>query len=107
MNETCDPLAPPLSEQTEAVLASIVNVTARPDVAVAVTPCGVPPNFAPTGAAEVKLIVCCCLVLLHAGNLNAPIRVFQLPAEPLPVALKYSVVYQNVQSSLGSMLIDE
>jgi hypothetical protein len=38
------------------------------------------------------------------GNLKAPIRVCQLNA---PVVAMYSVVYQNVQSSLGSMAIIE
>jgi hypothetical protein len=38
------------------------------------------------------------------GNLNAPMRVCQLNA---PVVARYSVVYQNVQSSAGSMAIIE
>ena len=36
------------------------------------------------------------------GNLNEPTRVLQLKA---PLALMYSCVYQNVQSSLGSIVI--
>ena len=36
-------------------------------------------------------------------NLNEAIRVFQLNA---PVFFRYSLVYQNVQSSTGSMLIE-
>jgi len=35
-------------------------------------------------------------------NLNDPIRVCQLK---LPLAAKYSLVYQKVQSSAGSMLM--
>ena len=35
----------------------------------------------------------------QSGNLNEPIRVRQLK---LPFTDRYSVVYQNVQSSLGS-----
>src|ERR1051326_3454715 len=38
------------------------------------------------------------------GKWNEPIRVFQLEAE---VTATYSVVYQNVQSSLGSVIIAE
>src|SRR6185369_12154163 len=48
MNETCEPLPLPLSAQADVALASIVNVVAKPDVAVAVTTCGAPPNVAPT-----------------------------------------------------------
>ncbi len=36
------------------------------------------------------------------GNLKEPMRVLQLK---LPVAFRYSFVYQNVQSSTGSMVI--
>ena len=38
----------------------------------------------------------------HVGNLKDPMRVLQLK---LPVAFKYSVVYQNVQSSAGSTVM--
>ena len=40
----------------------------------------------------------------HPGNLNDAIRVFQLN---VPLAGMYSVANQNVQSSAGSMDIDE
>ena len=40
--------------------------------------------------------------LLQLGNLNEPIRVCQLK---LPLPARYSSVYQNVQSSLGSTLM--
>jgi hypothetical protein len=36
------------------------------------------------------------------GNLNDPTRVLQLK---VPLLFRYSVVYQNVQSSLGSMVM--
>ena len=36
------------------------------------------------------------------GNLNEPMRVLQLK---LPVVFRYSFVYQNVQSSTGSIVI--
>ena len=39
---------------------------------------------------------------LHESNLNEPNAVAQLK---LPVEMRYSFVYQNVQSSLGSMRI--
>jgi hypothetical protein len=37
MNDTVEPEVEPESEQTEVAVASIVNVTGRPDDAVAVT----------------------------------------------------------------------
>ena len=40
--------------------------------------------------------------LPQPGNLNEPMRVLQLK---LPVVFRYSFVYQNVQSSTGSIVI--
>ena len=55
MNET---VAPEI-EQTELAVASIVNVTGRPDgEAVAVTVYVAPPTEADSGAGEVNVIVC-------------------------------------------------
>ncbi len=42
-------------------------------------------------------------VAVHAGNLKEEIQVLQLKP---PLVLRYSVVYQKVQSSAGSMRID-
>jgi len=42
------------------------------------------------------------VVLVQDGNLNDPMRVFQLN---VPLLGMYSFVYQNVQSSLGSIPI--
>jgi len=39
--------------------------------------------------------------MLQVGNLNDPMRVFQ---ETAPVVWRYSVVYQKVQSSTGSVV---
>src|SRR6185295_4148261 len=47
--------------QTEAADGSMVNVTGRPEVAVAVTVYVGPATVAPTGAVEVKVIVWFCL----------------------------------------------
>jgi hypothetical protein len=41
---------------------------------------------------------------VHDGNLKLPIRVFH---GFVPVVCRYSVVYQNVQSSTGSVVIIE
>ena len=41
--------------------------------------------------------------LVQFGNLNVPTRVCQLK---VPLAVRYSVVYQNVQSSTGSIAIE-
>ena len=53
-NETVEPLR----VQMPALPAAIVNVTARPDDAVADTVYVAPPTVAPPGGVEVKLIVC-------------------------------------------------
>ena len=53
VNDTVEPEI----EQTDAALASIVNVTARPEVAVAVTVYVGPPTAAKAGAVEVNVIV--------------------------------------------------
>ena len=53
MNDTVDPE----TEQTEAADASMVNATARPDVAVAETLYEAPPAVGVAGADDVKLIV--------------------------------------------------
>ena len=53
MNDTVEPEI----EQTDAAVASIVNDTARPELAVAVTVYEGPPTAAPDGAVDVKLIV--------------------------------------------------
>jgi hypothetical protein len=42
------------------------------------------------------------LAYWQVGNLNDPMRVFQLNE---PVFFRYSVVYQNVQSSTGSTVM--
>ena len=47
----------PLRVQMPALPAATVNVTARPEVAVAVTAVGGSPTAAPPGGVEVKLIV--------------------------------------------------
>ena len=44
------------------------------------------------------------LCYMQPGNLKLAMRVLQLK---LPLAFRYSVVYQNVQSSLGSTVIWE
>ena len=48
----------PLIVQTVLAVASIVNVTVRPDVAVAVTRYVGPLTMAAAGAEDVKLMVC-------------------------------------------------
>ena len=48
---------PPLIEHAEAALASMVNVTVKPDVEVAVAVYVAPPTLAAPGAVDVKLIV--------------------------------------------------
>jgi len=58
---TEEPLVLPLSEHTEAEVASIVSETGKPDVVVAVTTYAVPPTVAASGAVDVKLIVCAAL----------------------------------------------
>ena len=95
----------------------------------AVAPVGVPLTRSPTLSAlplvtavlmvEVPLVPCCRLsepglelmekslgagAPPQPGNLNEPMRVLQLKE---PLAFRYSVVNQKVQSSTGSTLIIE
>jgi hypothetical protein len=44
--------------------------------------------------------------LTHPGKLKLPIAVLQLKPPFCPVAFIYSSVYQNVQSSVGSTVIE-
>ncbi len=60
------------------------------------------PGSGGQGIAEHFTSAACAAVYMHPGNLNLAMRVFQLN---LPLDCKYSVVYQKVQSSPGSMLM--
>jgi hypothetical protein len=50
----------------------------------------------------VGLSVAVAIEVEHDGNLNEPMCVFQLKS---PLAVKYSLEYQKVQSSTGSTLM--
>lgn len=57
---------PLVIEQTPELDASIVKDTAKPEVEIALGVYGVPPITAPTGAVEVKLIVCVACSIVRA-----------------------------------------
>ena len=54
VNDTVEPLM----EHTELAAASIINVTGRPEEAVAVAVYVAPPTVAAAGAVEVNVMVC-------------------------------------------------
>ena len=76
---TCDPLVLPLNAHTDADVASIVSVTASPDVAVAVTVYAGSPNFALAGAVDVKLTVCAPLPTANDCCAHSEARGAELP----------------------------
>src|SRR5438132_771024 len=79
---------------TSETVPALPLVTAVPMVEVPLLPCC---RLSDVGLAlmEKSLVA----VPPQPGNLNEPIRVLQLNA---PVVFRYSVVYQKVQSSVGS-----
>jgi len=66
--------------------------------------CTVPPVGTEALAGVTVMVVRTCGALLQDGNLNDAIHVLQLNE---PLDFKYSVVYQNVQSSTGSTVMAE